>query len=68
MTDYDDTARQYVFSDVCHRSKDSYCVLLQQFHFISCCILVIDIHENTDLLVYSTKSDIISHVFLLDTR
>ena len=32
MNDYDDAASQYVFSDVCHRSKDSYCVLLQQFH------------------------------------
>ena len=33
MTDYDDTASRYVFQNVFHRSKDSYCVLLQQFQY-----------------------------------
>ena len=50
MNDYDDAASQYVFSDVCHRSKDSYCVLLQQFHIDVTLHSCERQHENTDLV------------------
>ena len=50
MNDYDDAASQYVFSDVCHRSKDSYCVLLQQFHIHVTLHSCERQHENTDLV------------------
>ena len=62
-------SRHHITSTILH----SYFILNYKHYTLNSSVYVVFkvysiLMENTDLLLYSTKSDIISHVFLLDTR